>query len=94
MSIVISGPVNDNESIILYVTQATYVKDYTVQVRFNDKTEQIVDFSPFLLSSSHPSIRKYLDLSLFKQFEVKDGDLMWGDMDLIFPVWDLYNGKV
>jgi hypothetical protein len=94
MSLVISGPINDNESTILYVTQATYAEDYTIQIRFNDKTEQIVDFSRFLFAATHPSIRKYLDLSLFKQFRVKDGDLMWGDMDLIFPVWDLYTGKI
>jgi hypothetical protein len=54
----------------------------------------LVDFKTFLEKSSHPSIKKYLDEDKFKQFKVIEGNLNWNDYELIFPVADLYNGKI
>jgi hypothetical protein len=54
----------------------------------------MVDFKPFLAHSCHPAIRQYLDESKFKQFEIVDGNLNWNDYELIFPVADLYEGKI
>ena len=48
----------------------------------------------FLSKSFHPSISKYLDENLFRNFEIKDGNLNWNDYDLIFPVYDLYEGNI
>jgi hypothetical protein len=39
-------------------------------------------------------LRKYLDLDKFIKFKVIDGNLNWDDYDLIFPVADLYEGKI
>ena len=59
----------------LSITNASYVSDYKVSLEFNDGTEDTVDFGPFLQSSKNQEIRKYLDIDLFKEFRVIDGDL-------------------
>jgi len=79
---------------IIKVATAIYIDDYAIRVSFNDETEKLVNFKPFLLKSLHPSISKYLDENLFKQFKISDGNLNWNDYDLIFPVHDLYEGII
>jgi len=76
------------------VVTAKYLGNYTMQIEFNDGTEKFVDFEPFLTKSLHPSIQKYLDTSVFEAVTIIDGNLNWNDYDMIFPVWDLYNGAV
>jgi hypothetical protein len=76
------------------INSARYLGNFAVRIGFNDGTEKLVDFKPFLAKSLHPSIKKYLDESKFSKFEVIDGNLNWNDYDLIFPILDLYNGKV
>lgn len=72
-----------------------YEGDYNVRITFSDATEQIVDFESFLLQNPHPQYDKYLDKSLFKQFSIDMGNLVWGeDWDLIFPVDQLHRGSV
>jgi hypothetical protein len=41
-----------------------------------------------------PSIRQYLDENKFNQFKIVDGNVNWNDYELIFPVEDLYAGKI
>ena len=76
------------------VKKAEYVSGYKLRLRFNDDTEQIVDFAPFLRKSLHPQIEQYRDLKKFKRFHLDYGDLMWGDYEMIFPIWDLYRGEI
>jgi hypothetical protein len=78
----------------LKITAAKHLGDYAVRILFDDGVERLVDFKPFLTSSVHPSVRKYLDEYLFSKFQIIDGNLNWNDYDLIFPIWDLYNGRV
>jgi len=35
-----------------------------------------------------------LDERKFKEFQIIDGNLNWNDYDLIFPIYDLYQGRV
>lgn len=77
----------------LRIDSANYLTDYAIRIKFNDGTEKLVDFKPFLLKSLHPSIKKYLDENKFSNFSLTDGNLNWNDFDLIFPISDLYNGK-
>jgi len=35
-----------------------------------------------------------LDLELFMSFELSDGDLIWNDYDLVFPIIDLYENCI
>lgn len=76
------------------IVSATYFTAYVIQVVFSDAVEKAIDFQPFLSKSQHPSISKYLDLNNFKKFDIIDGNLNWNDYDMIFPVWDLYEGKI
>ncbi len=78
----------------LKIESAKYLSDYAIRILFNDGTEKLVDFKSFLSNSLHPSIRKYLDEKRFSDFNLTDGNLNWNDYDLIFPIWDLYNGKI
>jgi hypothetical protein len=76
------------------VVSAKYLADYKVRIVFNDGASNVVDFEPFLRRARHPDITKYRASKLFKTFKVSDGNLMWGDFEMIFPVWDLYRGKI
>jgi len=84
-----------NESVAqLKINSAKYLSDFAIRILFNDGTEKVVDFKPFLSKSLHPSIKKYLDEKMFSKFSLLDGNLNWNDFDLIFPIGDLYNGKI
>lgn len=78
----------------LEIVSAKFLGDYAIRIYFQDGTERLIDFKPFLTKSLHPSIRKYLKENKFKNFEIKEGSLNWNDYEMIFPVWDLYNGKI
>jgi len=78
----------------LKIDSAKYLFDYLIQIKFSDGNEKLVDFKPFLSKSLHPTIKKYLDENMFRSFLLIDGNLNWNDYDLIFPISDLYNGKI
>ncbi len=86
----------ETENIVnqLEIVDAKYLSDYLIRLKFNDGKEITVDFEPFLTASHHPSIRKYLQKTFFSKFEILDGNLNWNDYDLIFPIWDLYQGII
>jgi hypothetical protein len=83
-----------SEGAIIEIKRAEYIGEYKLRLQFSDGQERLVDFEPFLLDSSNPLIRKYLDLEKFKQFTLEYGDLQWNDYDLCFPVADLYEGRI
>ena len=85
---------NDFQVDLLEIKSAKYIGDYAIRLIFNDGSNRLIDFKPFLESSMHPSIRKYLDEIKFKQFDIVDGNLNWNDYDLIFPINELYEGKI
>jgi len=78
----------------LKIDFAKYLSDFVIRLHFNDGSDKLVDFKPFLTKSLHPSIKKYLDEKRFSKFEIIDGNLNWNDYELIFPIWDLYNGSI
>ena len=79
---------------MIEVKSAKYIGDFAIRILFSNGRNSLVDFKPFLKASLHPSIRKYLDENRFKQFEIIDGNLNWNNYDLIFPIEDLYQGKI
>ena len=86
---------NDQASTdIIEVKSAKYIGDFAIRISFSDGNDKLVDFKPFLTKSQHPSISKYLDEKLFSQFTIDNGNLNWGDHDLIFPVYELYEGSI
>ena len=85
---------NQQDTQPILVEDAKYIGDYAIRIYFKDGSEKLVDFKPFLIKSQHPSIKKYLNENLFSNYKIIDGNLNWNDYDMIFPVWDLYNGKI
>ena len=85
---------NDFQIELIEIKTAKYIGDFAIRLFFSDGLNRLVDFKPFLENSLHPSIRKYLDEDRFKQFQIIDGNLNWNNYDLIFPVNDLYQGKL
>jgi hypothetical protein len=82
------------ENAVVFVEAAEPVGDLRLRITFNDSTQRIVDFAPFLRQSRNPLIQAYLDPAAFARFMVRDGDLIWDDYDLCFPIADLYEGRV
>jgi hypothetical protein len=79
---------------VVQIEAARCVAPYALHLRFDDGHESTVDFGPFLRGSVHPSIRAYLDLKRFKGFSLEHGVLQWNDFDLVFPMSDLYEGRI
>ena len=84
----------DYHADIIEIKSAQYIGDFAIRILFSDGFSRLVDFKSFLESSLHPSIRKYLDEGKFKTYQIVDGNLNWNDYDLIFPLEDLYQGKL
>lgn len=82
------------ENAVVFVERAEHTGDFTLRLSFSDGTQRIVDFAPFLCQSRNPLIQAYLDPSAFARYTVKDGDLIWGDYELCFPIADLYEGRL
>jgi len=79
----------------IYIIQATYITDYTVELRFNDGTIRKVYFGDFLKNHPHPQYNKYQNSSKFKTFHLEHGNIVWGkNWDLIFPIEQLYSGVI
>lgn len=85
---------NDAEVQDIKIDSARYLGDFAMRIQFNDGSNRLVDFKTFLMKSLHPSITKYLNEEYFTKFRIVDGNLNWNDYDLIFPIWDLYEGKI
>ena len=85
---------NTNEVDVIEIVSAKYVGNFVIHIVFNDGESQFVDFKPFLNTAMHPSIRQYLNETKFKQFDIEDGNLIWNNYELIFPLEELYNGKL
>jgi len=84
----------ESDADLIEIKSAVYFGDFAIRLIFSDGLNRLVDFKPFLESSLHPSIRKYLDEKLFLEYLLVDGNLNWNDYDLIFPLEDLYAGKL
>ncbi|HYX10180.1 MAG TPA: DUF2442 domain-containing protein [Bacteroidales bacterium] len=94
MRIIVDYKDSDSGFNQLKIDSAKYLSDFAIRIKFNDGNEKIVDIKPFLSKSLHPSIRKYLDENKFSNFSLTDGNLNWNDYDLIFPISDLYKGRI
>lgn len=79
---------------VINIIAAERAGEYRIRLQFDDGTEQVVDFKPFLARSLHPHIRAYLDPDRFASFRVEYGELIWGDYELCFPLIDLYRNRL
>jgi hypothetical protein len=83
-----------NKKVTIRIKDADYIQDYKIRIVFNDGEERTVDFGPFLRSARNPMTKKYQDLRHFKKFRIRYGDLDWNDMELGFPISDLYRRRI
>ena len=80
---------------VISIREAKYIDGFKVEVLFSDNKKQVVDFSGFLANNSHPQFNRYKKPENFRKFKIENGNIVWGkDWDMIFPVYDLYKGKV
>ena len=91
---IITEYTNETNVDVIEIRTATYVGNFVISVDFSDGVSQNIDFKPFLNHTLHPSIRRYLDETKFQQFSIVDGNLNWNDYELIFPLEELYKGKI
>ena len=82
------------EGTVIDIVRAEQVGAYQLKLHFSDGTLRLVDFEPFLRQSRNPLIRVYLDPARFAAFRVQEGDLVWDDYGLCFPVADLYENAL
>jgi hypothetical protein len=93
MNLIRSSSVQMTPPTINIIT-AELAGDFRIRLKFDDDTEQTVDFKPFLTHAPHPDIRAWLDPVRFATFRVKYGELIWGDYDLCFPAIDLRRNQI
>ena len=79
---------------IIQIVHVAYAGDYRLDIEFQDGTTQQIDFEPFLRHAKNPDIHDFLDLEKFRSYRIEYGDLVWGDLDLCFPIMDLYHSKI
>lgn len=76
------------------IMKAEYIDDYQIKLYFNDDKIKTIDFSGFLNNAKNPMSKKFLDKDLFKNFRIINGDIIWNDYELCFPIWDLYINNI
>lgn len=79
---------------IIKIQNAVYIEGFKIELKFDDGTTKTIDFTEFLDSATNPLTKKFHNPEEFKKFKLEYGDLVWGDYELCFPVWDLYTGNI
>ena len=77
------------------VISAKYTEAFKLEIVFDNNKKKVVDFEAFLQTHDHPQFNKYKKENNFKRFKIENGNIVWGtNWDMIFPVHDLYKGKI
>lgn len=79
---------------VIEIKSAKYLGEYKIQLSFSDKTNRVIDFSGFLTNALNPMTTQYRDKQKFSSFQIKFGDLVWGEYEMCFPIWNLHEGKL
>ena len=75
------------------VTSAKYIEDYKVEIIFDDKKKNVINFLPVL--KNNPVCKKYLDVTQFKKFKFEQGNIVWGkNWEMIFTLDSLYHNNL
>jgi hypothetical protein len=80
---------------LIKLVSAQYLGGYRVQCTFGDGHVSVIDFEKALHKYAKGYYAKYLKPSNFRKFKIDSNNLVWGaNWDLIFPLHELYIGKV
>ena len=84
------------KSELFSVVRAEPVDKLRLRIYFSNGRKRTVDFAPFLLHypNLHPSFKKYQNPERFKKFKIVSGNLNWNNYEMIFPLEELYEGKI
>jgi hypothetical protein len=82
------------DTTVLRLASAETAGAHKLRLTFADGKVTVVDFGPFLRAAKHPDLRRYLQKEVFAKYVVEDGQLHWNDFDLVFPLAELYDGKL
>ena len=62
---------------MIYVTDANYVKDYTLLVSFNNQRQGLVDLTDTVRHDHRPIFQELADKEKFKKFRVEADTIVW-----------------
>ncbi len=79
---------------IVSIQKANYLGEYKINFQFSDGIEKTIDFGDFLKKARNPMTKKYQDKQIFQSYSIENGDIIWNDYEMCFPVWDLHEGKI
>lgn len=75
---------------VISVISAKLIADLILNITFDDKHNIDVNFSNFLNQTKLPDLIKYRNKENFKKFKIINGNLIWGDYEMMFPLNSLY----
>lgn len=75
------------------ITNAVYLSGYRIEVEFDNGTKRTIDLQNFLENSKNAIVRRFLNLSRFRQFRIEDGTLAWGDNEFDLNPTNIAEGK-
>jgi len=64
---------------MLHVESAKYYDSYKITVTFNDGSSHLVDFEKTILNDHRVIISELKDISLFKNFSIKNHTISWAN---------------
>lgn len=64
---------------MIYVTEAKYVKDYKIRLRFSDNKEGVVDLENVIRSDSRKVFKELENIKRFQDFRVDMDTVVWGN---------------
>ena len=79
---------------VIEILFAKYLGEYQIELTFSDKIKRIIDFKSFIENSLNPMTAQFKDKKKFASFKIEFGDLVWGNFEMCFPIWDLHEGKI
>ncbi len=80
---------------IITVNKAEYLGDFKLKITFDDQNTREINFAPVLRLYATGDYAKYKKEKYFKEFRIESNNIVWGsDWDLIFPIEELYAGKI
>lgn len=79
---------------VIEIISAKHLGEYQIELEFSDKTKRVIDFKTFIENALNPMTSQFKDKKKFTSFEIIYGDLVWGDFEMCFPIWDLHEGRI
>lgn len=70
------------------IIQAKYIKDYMIEITFQDGSSGIADLSSY--PDKNTVFRKFLEKKYFLDFRIEFGTLVWGNGELDIAPEHLY----